>query len=397
MAQTPSRRRLPARVVRGRSTPTRASSALAGLVGRMPGSAERSRIAEGVALVAGFAALAATGLAVGLELERRVVSKRLDRDARIDDEQFFALRSSGPTLVTPDGVLLHTEIDEPDQASDDVTLVFVHGYALSMDCWHFQRKHFRGVVRQVFYDQRSHGRSTRSAPELCRVPQLADDLAQVLDELTGDRPVVLVGHSMGGMTIMHLAQSRPDLFGTTVLGVALFSSAAGEMADHSPIRGLPGRSFSRVAEPLLATLNRLPQLVERSRRAGTDLGYVVTKRMSFGSDVPASYVEFVSEMLAQTPLDVVADFYPAFAELDEYVAFPTLGRVDTVVVGGADDLMTPIEHTDRMVELLPDSETIIVANCGHLGMIEHAGVFNGVLDGLLARARVTYAGRRPPT
>ncbi|HEY5820950.1 MAG TPA: alpha/beta hydrolase [Propionibacteriaceae bacterium] len=392
MARTTPVRRTPSR-----PTPSRSSAVLTALTKRAPGKADRGRIAEGVGLVAGFAALAAGGLAVGLELERRIVSKRLDRDVRIDDEQFFALRSSGPTLVTPDGVLLHTEIDEPDQPTDDVTLVFVHGYALSMDCWHFQRKHFRGTVRQVLYDQRSHGRSTRSDPELCRIPQLADDLGQVLDEITGDRPVVLVGHSMGGMTIMHLAQSRPELFGTTVLGVALFSTAAGEMADHSPIPGLPGRSFTRVAEPLLATLNRLPQLVERSRRAGTDLGYVVTKRMSFGSDVPASYVEFVSEMLAQTPLDVVADFYPAFAELDEYVAFPTLGRVDTVVVGGRDDLMTPIERTDRMVELLPDTETITVPDCGHLGMIEHAGVFNSVLDGLLTRARATYEGQRSST
>ena len=42
--------------------------------------------------------------------------------------------------------------------------------------------------------------------------------------------------------------------------------------------------------------------------------------MAFGSDVPPSYVEFVSEMMAQTPLEVVADFYPAFNELDEYAA-----------------------------------------------------------------------------
>ncbi len=346
--------------------------------------------------MAGFAALAAGGLAVGLELERRIVAKRLDRESRIDDEQFFGLRSSGPTLATSDGVLLHTEVDEPDApVGDEPTLVFVHGYALSLDCWHFQRKHFRGAMRQVLYDQRSHGRSGRSETENCRIPQLADDLALVLDELTGDEPVILVGHSMGGMTIMHLAQTRPALFADKVVGVALFSTAAGEMADHSPIRGVPGRAFSRVAEPLMATLNRLPTLVERSRKAGSDIGYVVTKRMSFGSEVPASYVEFVSEMLAQTPLDVVADFYPAFAELDEYVAFPTLGQVETLIMGGADDLITPISHTDKMVELLPHTEHVTVPECGHLGMIEHPGIFNDALDGLLARVRRRRAAAGP--
>ncbi len=349
---------------------------------------EPSRLARGLGLLAGVAALAAGGIAAGLELEKRVVAKRLNRDSRIDDEPFFSLRSSGPSLATSDGVLLHTEIDEPDApVHGEPTLVFVHGYALSLDNWHFQRKHFRGVLRQVFYDQRSHGRSSRSEADRCRIPQLADDLAMILTELTGDEPVVLIGHSMGGMTIMHLAQTRPQLFERKVVGVALFSTAAGGMADHSPVRAIPGRAFSKIVQPLLAGVNRVPALIETTRKAGSDLGYVVTKRFAFDSDVPASYVEYVSEMLAGTPLDVVADFYPAFAELDEYVAFPTLGLVETLIIGGADDAITPIAHTDRMVELLPHTETITVPHCGHLGMIEHAGVFNDALDGLLRRIR----------
>ena len=106
--------------------------------------------------------------------------------------------------------------------------------------------------------------------------------------------------------------------------MALFSTAAGEMADYSPIQGLPGRAFSRFVQPTMAALNRIPELVEHGRTAGSDLGFVATKQGSFGSDVPVSYVEFMSEMLGQTPLEVVADFYPAFAELDEYEAFDVL-------------------------------------------------------------------------
>lgn len=359
---------------------------------------EPSRIATGVGLFAGFAALAAGGIAAGLELERRIVSKRIRPEVTEGDEDFFGLRSVGPVVRTPDGVLLHTEVDAvdiaptpapgaPARADDDLTIVFVHGYALSLDCWHFQRKHFRGSVRQVFYDQRSHGRSGRSAPELCRIPQLARDLTQVLDEVVGDGPVVLVGHSMGGMTIMHLAQTRPEWFGTRVRGVALFSTSAGEMSDYSPIRGLPGRSFNRIAQPLMATLNRVPDLVEKGRRAGTDIGYVVTRRMSYGSDVPVSYVEFMSEMLGDTPLEVVADYYPAFAELDEDRAFEVLGRIETAVIGGADDMITPVHHTQKIIELLPGAESTILADCGHMGIIEHHPQFNETLDHLLQRVR----------
>jgi pimeloyl-ACP methyl ester carboxylesterase len=345
---------------------------------------QRSGLAAGFRLLTGFAALAAGGIALGIELERRIVAKRITRTSQADLSGFFSLRSDGPDVTTPDGVVLHTEVDEGP--GDELTLVYVHGYALNLDCWHFQRLYFRGQLRQVLYDLRSHGRSTRSEAERCRIPQLAEDLYQVLEEVVGPGPVVLIGHSMGAMTIMRLAQSRPELFGSRVLGVALFCTSAGELTDHSPIRGIPGRTFHRVAEPLMAGLNRIPELVSQGRRAGSDLGYVVTRKMAFGSDdVPPSYVDFASEMLAEIPLEVVADYYPAVGELDEYRALEIVSTVPTVVVGGENDMITPIEHTARIVELLPKAEAIRVEDCGHLGMIEKHEIFNGALDRLLER------------
>jgi pimeloyl-ACP methyl ester carboxylesterase len=344
-----------------------------------------SRLAAGLGLVTSIAALAAGGIAMGIELERRIVAKRIKRGSQEDLEEFFSLRSDGPDVITPDGVVLHTEVEEG--SSEDVTLLYVHGYGLNLDCWRFQRLHFRGQLRQVLYDQRSHGRSSRSEAELCRIPQLADDLYQVLQEVVGSRPVILIGHSMGGMSIMRLAQDRPELIGGQVLGVALFCTSAGEIAEHSPISGIPGRTFHRLAEPLLAGLNRIPELVAQGRRAGSDLGYVVTKRLAFGSEVPPSYVDFASEMLAEIPLEVIADYYPAFHELDEYRALEILGKVPTAVVGGENDVITPIDHTARIMELLPDAEAIRVENCGHLGMIEKHEIFNDALDALVARVR----------
>jgi pimeloyl-ACP methyl ester carboxylesterase len=334
----------------------------------------------------------------GLQLERRLVTRRIYERHEIEEAHdesevpFFSLRSPGPDVLTPDGVRLHTEVDElpPGAAEDDLTVVFVHGYALTLDCWHFQRLHLRGRIRTVLYDQRSHGRSGRSDVDRCRVPQLAEDLMQVLEEVVGPGPVVLVGHSMGGMAIMHLAQERPELFGDRVRGVALFSTAAGEMGDHSPIRAVPGRLFSRVAPPLLAALNRVPELVERGRRAGSDLSYVITREWSFGSDVPVSYVEFMSDMLAQTSVEVVANFYPGFAELDEYAALAVLSAVETAVVGGEDDLITPIDRTDRIIELLPQAESRRLPRCGHMGILEHHEEFDQMLDHLVERVRRSW-------
>ena len=125
-------------------------------------------------------------------------------------------------------------------------------------------------------------------------------------------------------------------------------------------------------------------LVRRSRQAGTDLGHVVTRRMAFGSDVPASYVELTTEMLGETSLEVVADFYPAFSELDAYEAFSVLARVPCTVVSGVDDVITPIEHTDTITGLLPDAASTRVERCGHLGLMEHHAVFSGAVEDLYA-------------
>ena len=70
-------------------------------------------------MIAGFAALAMGGVAVGLELERRLISKRINRTSQAELEGFFALRSAGPAVTTADGVVLHTEVDDVSARGDD--------------------------------------------------------------------------------------------------------------------------------------------------------------------------------------------------------------------------------------------------------------------------------------
>ena len=54
----------------------------------------------------------------------------------------------------------------------------------------------------------------------------------MLDAVVPDGPVVLVGHSMGGMTIVALAEQHPELFGDRIVGVALISTTAGGLEPH---------------------------------------------------------------------------------------------------------------------------------------------------------------------
>lgn len=367
-----------------------------------------SRLAQGFGLITGIAALATGAVAAGFEIERRVVGQvfRKHREVLPEPEGFFTLRAAGPDVVTRDGVHLHVEVDQPypgverhEPLSADgagVTIVMVHGFVLSLHCWHFIRKHFRGRHKIVLYDQRSHGRSGRSEPRRCRVRQLARDLKLVLDATTEpDEPVVLMGHSMGGMAIMEFAARYPQLIGTKVVGAGLLATSGGNMRHHSIVKGIPGELFPRLVEPLMAALNRIPTVVEKSRKASSDVAYVVARRGGFGSQVPGEYVDFLSEMISLTPLDVIADFYPAFAEFDGTKGLANLARIETAVIGGETDQIIPIEHTRLLIQALPGADSLAMPDSGHMGMIEHHVEYNEVLDRLIERVERTIGGAEP--
>ena len=78
----------------------------------------------------------AAGAAAGILAERKLVARKRAAAA----QPFGSVRGTRHTVVAEDGLELYAEVDEPDRAGDrPVTVVFVHGYALNLDCWHFQR------------------------------------------------------------------------------------------------------------------------------------------------------------------------------------------------------------------------------------------------------------------
>ena len=126
------------------------------------------------------------------------------------------------TVTTDDGVDLHVEFDgDPDAA---LTVVFSHGFTARLAEWELQRAALRDRARLVFWDQRGHGRSGWTPLTAATIDRTGQDLGAVLDATTPTGPVVLVGHSMGGMSVMALARQRPELFGTRVVGVFLLAT-----------------------------------------------------------------------------------------------------------------------------------------------------------------------------
>ena len=349
--------------------------------------------------------LAAAGGAVGYAAERyalRRVRGRPDPEAR---EPFGRLPGRHRVVTTDDGVPLHVEeVGEPDAP---LTVVLCHGYALESACWHFQRRDLPGLltgrvgggpdagVRVVVWDQRSHGRSGRATPESCTIDQLGRDLTRVLAATALTGPVVLVGHSMGGMTIMALADQCPELFdGRRVVGVGLVSTSAGALAEVT--FGLPAflTGVKNRALPWLAqgTVDN-PRLVDRTRRLGSDVAYLLTLQYGFGSrDASPSVVAFVERMVAQTPSDVIAAFYPTFTSHDKLAALPVLAGVEVLVVAGESDVVTPADHSRAIAEAAPGARLVVLPDSGHNVMLERHREVTAELADLVLRAVARSGG-----
>ena len=339
--------------------------------------------------VVGAAGLAAAGAAVGVLRHNRIIARRGAGDAAA----FGTLRSTPLKVVADDGVDLHVEVDEPadfggtPSTDDSLTVIFVHGYSLNLDCWHFQRAGYRGQVRTVFYDQRSHGRSARSPVENCTIEQLAKDLLRVIEH-TSPGPCVLVGHSMGGMSIISLAEHRPDLFGDKVVGTALISTTAGGLDPGRILFPmLPLGLGGRVAGRAVRTLGRGHRVVDIARKWGHAFADVVTDRYAFGDDVPGHYVEFVYDMLNSTPFAVVAEFYPSFASLDKFQHLEHLGKAPSAVICGTADKITHVNHSRKLHAHVPGSTLLECEGAGHMVILERHDAVNRELDDLLSLVR----------
>jgi len=358
-----------------------------------------NRTARRAGVVAGVAGLVAAGAAVGLAAERYAIGRIRGGPDTAAGEPFGRLRPDRTrTVTTDDGLPL--QVEEVGPASAPLTVVFVHGYVLSMGSWHYQRLGLADMrnprVRMVFYDQRSHGRSGRGSSDSASIDQLGRDLDAVLTDLAPSGPVVLVGHSMGGMTIMALADQHPEYFGRRIVGVALLSTSTGRLAEVT--LGLPAL-LAKLRSPIVPLLLRGARsraaLVERSRRIGSDIAWLVTRRYSFASkDVSPALVEYVGQLIAATPVDVIADFYPALHSHDKLAALSVLRDVETLILVGDKDLLTPVEHSRAMAAELPSAELAVVEGAGHLAMMERAPLVNLRLRAFLHRAARSGAGNR---
>jgi pimeloyl-ACP methyl ester carboxylesterase len=348
-------------------------------------------------------------------------------------------------LITPDGVRLHVETTGPEDAP--VTVVLSHGWTCSTRSWHHQ---FEGLprllggsaVHVVAYDHRGHGQSEAAPVGSTRIEQLAEDLVAVLDAVVPSGPVVYAGHSMGGMTLMALADQRPELFGERIAAVALVSTSSGQIATR-PF-GLPARfdatalrvapkalnlagqrleqralrraaRVERIAEAeRLAQAERLawaermaePERTAEAERmacaermawaeraaaraawvelAGARLRRPAARRMAFGKNPDPAEVDILMTDFAATPGRSLSGFFEALTQHDLGHALKVLDGMPVEILHGTQDRLLPPRHGNRLAQLLPSARLRMYPGAGHMLMQERP---RDVTERLAALAR----------
>ena len=308
-------------------------------------------------------------------------------------------------VLADEGVVLHVAIDEPTGPTTTAagrpkaTVVLSHGYCLTSECWVLQRRALRRAgYRVVSWDLRGHGRSEKGPGGGYQIEQLGRDLYAVIAATAPEGDLALVGHSMGGMTVMAMADSHPEVITERTIAFGCIATSPGSLplANGGFAASAGKRLLERLGPSVFTQLSKRPALLGSLLKANRDVEEFLVERYSFASPVPRSVVRLTAKMLLGTDLAVMSDFVPTFDTYDKIAALAHFAHVETLVFNGVADILTPPAHSELIVKGIPGSEHVLIRDAGHVIMLEHPDLLNDHLLGLFERAEAGRAKHLDP-
>lgn len=285
---------------------------------------------------------------------------------------------------TADGVRLAGELFGP---ADAPPVVLIHGWTCARRFWTYQLNALAREHRVIAYDLRGHGQS--SAHDACdfSTDALADDVQAVLEAtVPAGRRVVLVGHSLGGMSIVAWAGRHPAQVGERAAAVALINLGIGDLVSESLVVRMPGRLGaikSALGRALLSADQQLPPATPISRR--------LVRYIALSESASPAQVELTQQLVLGCRRQVRSGCGRTLSRLDLRHAIERL-QVPTLVLAGERDRLTPPAHAQRLAATLPQlHEHVEVPRVGHMSPLEAPHEVNAALDRLLARVRESAA------
>ena len=269
-------------------------------------------------------------------------------------------------FVTSDGTALYVRDTDPGPPGA-LTVVFLHGWTVDNTSWDRVAaalpKAVDEPIRLLRYDHRGHGRSAPAPRGTATIAQLADDLVELLADRVPRGPLMLVGHSMGGMAIMALAERHPEVL-KRVVAIGLVATSAGDLA--RPDFGLPPWAAAAVLsgeKVLNALLERKPGTMMLH---WTPVGLAVLGWLLFGANRRWSDIMATVAQVSRVDPPSGVGFRRSLAEHDRISALAAFRDIPTVLMAGDTDRLTPPEHARRIAQELPDAKFVLFPGSGHM-------------------------------
>jgi pimeloyl-ACP methyl ester carboxylesterase len=307
----------------------------------------------------------------------------------MDEPRFGTVRGDpvGP-VSSFDGTKLYV-----GAAGNGPTVVFSHGFCLNASSWHHQLRRLSDDFRVVVYDMRGHGRSEAPATNDWSMEAHARDLEAVIAAVAGG-PLMVVGHSMGGMALICYCRLFPEQLGDRVRAIVLADTAA-----HDVMGGMVP-SAARLLTPALRLLEqaatmaaaRNPAAFDRVRANQKNMVALLIRLMGFGSKAPRHEIAFMNQMLAAVPAEILVPIVRTLRTMDVSDALDHID-IPTLVMVGSRDRLTPRAAARYLATSIHGAQLEVIPDSGHMPMLEHPDEFNAVLARFLKNPGASYGGR----
>lgn len=293
-------------------------------------------------------------------------------------------------VVDSDGLAIHYYVVGPPPDEASATVVFAHGFTLAAESFYLQVEHLRQhhpTVRSVLLDLRGHGRTGACSPAVCTIDGLGRDVRAVVEHCAPTGPLILVGHSLGGLAVLAaLRQLRADAPDThaRISGVTLVSTSVESLATQ----GIPQVLASPVADQIMAGVEASPRDARKIREAAAKFLAPTLATAVFKRPTGYDLIEFHAAMIHETPLASFVGFFDDLQEHDELRAAEAIRDKPGWVLVGQRDEVTPMSQSDRLLEVWPRAWSQVAEGAGHMLILEAPGIINNALNRLLERVPV---------
>jgi pimeloyl-ACP methyl ester carboxylesterase len=279
-------------------------------------------------------------------------------------------RGSGTMIAGVDGDQLYVEtagqVDGP-------TLILTHGAGNDSTIWYLARHALGQRYRLLLWDLPGLGKSKGKID----LERYAENLRIVIQSAGG--PVLLAGHSMGGMVIQTLARRHPEMFGTQILGTMLLNTTY-----TNPLKTMIVPRVAQALRPLLEVAHVVQIALFPLAWISSWQSYLsgsahLATRLTFGKGVTRTQLDHAALLgTRNSPVSIARGNLAMFRWSAEGAVANIVDPL--LVVAGDGDIVTKAEASEFIAGTALSPRFHIVPNSNHMSFLDHAEEYHRLID-----------------